>query len=320
MTKQIIAVISIICLLIFAPTAVAINAEMAELTVIVAYDKQPLKGISITICKVADAKIHEDKLSFDIIEKFAQTRADFSNLFTQKNIALATALHTYAVNNNVKMTEALTNNSGEAIFKNLTAGLYLVTQAQNDSSNYKIAPYLVMAPTIDLDNNEKWQYKVISYPKTEPVPLTREFDELSVLKVWKGTENDLPKSISVQLLRDGKPHGKAVVLNAEKVWAHTWKELDKNYTWTVDEPVVPSSFKKSISGNMQSGYIITNEKEKPSTSAYSSSKMDTPTGGERYFNPKTGDYDVLVLWVVLIIASLAIAVILIKKSKHILGR
>ena len=89
---------------------------------------------------------------------------------------------------------------------------------------------------------------------------------VSVEKHWKDQDNKdgvRPSSVSVQLYADGKASGDPVTLDAANSWKHTWSGLDKNasgkaITYTVKETGVPHGYTSTISGDMASGFTITN--------------------------------------------------------------
>jgi hypothetical protein len=89
---------------------------------------------------------------------------------------------------------------------------------------------------------------------TEYIPLT-------VQKVWQGKDDNRPQSVQVQLYKNGAPHGDPVVLSADNEWKHTWPQLESGVVWTVDESNVPQGYKKTISGDQNTGFIITNTYE-----------------------------------------------------------
>lgn len=89
---------------------------------------------------------------------------------------------------------------------------------------------------------------------------------VSVEKKWKDQDNkdgSRPSSVSVQLYANGKASGDPVTLDAANSWKHTWSGLDKNasgkaITYTVKETSVPHGYTSTISGDMASGFMVTN--------------------------------------------------------------
>lgn len=130
-------------------------------------------------------------------------------------------------------------------------------------------------------------------PEAEPI-------SLSVQKVWQG-EGPHPAQIGVQLYRDGAPQGEPVTLHEGNQWRHTWENLDALAQWTVDEVEVPPGYTKALSGNAQSGFVLTNTKTKPPNSSQpeedpSSLPENPPPVAAPPLSPKTHDPTRLWLW------------------------
>lgn len=82
--------------------------------------------------------------------------------------------------------------------------------------------------------------------------LVEGYDEvlITVRKVWVDNGENRPDSVTVQLLRDGKPFNE-VVLNESNKWTHTWDPLDGDYEWEVVEKNPPEGYKVTykVDGN-----------------------------------------------------------------------
>jgi len=246
------------CLLMPAPNALrAQGLGPSSLTVAMKYNNEPLGGQRVAVCLAADAREVNGSVVFEPAAAFVGAGADFTNLTKERNIALAASLNAYAGANSVARVTKITDSGGRAVFTDLPAGLYLVTQADSEQSEYVIAPYLVSVPVMN-ERTRAWEYNVTAYPKTEPVKRGR-VNSLSVYKVWAGAASPAG-GILVQLYRDGVPYGNCVTLHAGNLWSHTWDNLsqDDTWTWTVDEFDVPEGFAKAISGGASGGFVITN--------------------------------------------------------------
>ena len=89
--------------------------------------------------------------------------------------------------------------------------------------------------------------------------------DIPVTKVWVGPATD---SVTVNLYADGVKVD-TVQLTAANQWKHTFANLDKyengrEIVYTVDEVLIPG-YKTKITGDAQTGFIITNSKETPKT-------------------------------------------------------
>ncbi|MEA4923266.1 MAG: Cna B-type domain-containing protein [Eubacteriaceae bacterium] len=92
-------------------------------------------------------------------------------------------------------------------------------------------------------------------------PITyKKYEDVSVEKVWKGDKKaERPESIEVQLYNGSTAEGETVVLNEGNSWKYTWKDLDENGDWSVDEVSVPEGYGKTVT-NSGTNYVITNKK------------------------------------------------------------
>jgi hypothetical protein len=225
----------------------AIALEPLSLTVEMKYNEEPLAGLGVAVCPVANVREVDGATVFEAVPAFSGAEADFTDLTDEKNIALAASLNDYAFALNIERDIKSTDISRKAVFSGLTPGLYLIAQAEAENSGFIIAPYLVSV--VDSD--------VIAYPKAESVKHNTDVAPLSVYKVWVGADS-LPVSILVQLYRNGAPYGNSVTLNAGNHWSNTWDNLSLKDTWTVDELNAPAGYTKSISGSASGGFVITN--------------------------------------------------------------
>jgi hypothetical protein len=101
-----------------------------------------------------------------------------------------------------------------------------------------------------------------------------------VNKVWKDEGKDRPKSIKVQLYRDGTLY-EEVELSGKNDWTYTWEGLDYEAEWTVDEAKVPEKYVKTVQ-NEENVWTITNSRV-----------------------PDTGDRSHVFMWLILAGVSLA---------------
>lgn len=85
-----------------------------------------------------------------------------------------------------------------------------------------------------------WVFTAEAYD--DPTPPNPDYTYLTVKKIWEDADNvNRPKSVTVNLLKDGK-FSEKVVLNAANQWTYTWSRLDTDYDWTVEEAKVPSGY------------------------------------------------------------------------------
>ena len=83
---------------------------------------------------------------------------------------------------------------------------------------------------------------------------------VKVKKVWKGEDADRPKSVAMQLHKDGEAFDVPITLSGANGWSYTWNGLEKGPKWTVDEVNVPAGYSKAVTGDAANGFVVTNTK------------------------------------------------------------
>ena len=90
---------------------------------------------------------------------------------------------------------------------------------------------------------------------------------ISVTKTWSDGENQdgkRPNSVEVELLADGTRTGQSLTLDASNNWQASFSNLDKydssdnEIAYTVAEKTVPTGYRSTITGDMASGFVVTN--------------------------------------------------------------
>ena len=127
---------------------------------------------------------------------------------------------------------------------------------------------------------------------------------VSVTKMWSGDdESTRPASITVELLKDDEVIDSAVIEpNEDGEWTCEFTDLDKyeagkEIEYTVKETEVPEGYTSELSGDKDSGFVITNTKvveptpETPSTPDNGSSKKTSKKSNSGI--PQTGDQNAL---------------------------
>ena len=103
---------------------------------------------------------------------------------------------------------------------------------------------------------------------------------VSVTKAWDDANDQdgkRPSTVKVQLYADGQKSGAEVTLKAEDGWSHTWSDLPvkksgHEIVYTVKEVSNPSGYTASVTGDMSTGFTITNS-HTPSTTQFEVTKV-----------------------------------------------
>lgn len=240
------------------------------------------------------------------------------------------------------------NNLGRVVtfnpltFKEEGTYVYTLTELQGDNKNvkYDTTTYeltvtvtktvLASGKNAVLKIDSSWKKNGEAYNGLVPIFTNTtqkvETATLTVNKVWASDKaSSRPKSVNMQLYRNGSAYGAPVQLDANNNWSYTWKDLDKSYKWTVDEPTVPTGYTKTSKTtgtvctitNTGKNVAITTPSTtkptttKPSTTRTSNTKTTKPTitkpdttSSDRS-TPQTGDTTHLDWWVTGAIISLA---------------
>lgn len=133
---------------------------------------------------------------------------------------------------------------------------------------------LTVAESVDNDT-KVYTYSLVNKKQTE----------VSVKKVWDDSDDAhklRPASITVELLNRGEPAGKQLELSAENGWQGSFEKLPaylegKPAEYSVREVAV-KNYQAEVTGDVKSGYVITNKVEPP------------PSTPPKPGVPKTGDF------------------------------
>lgn len=208
-------------------------------------DKKPIVGAEFEICYVADVGINTDKkLNYAYTEIFENCDIPLTDP------QLAVKLSTYIEKNKISGEKMKTDTQGNAQWKDLTLGLYLVRQTGAVADYSTCSPFLV---TVPIQNDAGFTYDVNASPKTDIVRQV----SVSIKKVWNTDKaTKIPNSVTVQLLRDGTLV-KTASLDSGNNWQITYEDMPESDAYTVREIDVPEGFTATIS---QEGhdFVITN--------------------------------------------------------------
>lgn len=181
----------------------------------------------------------------------------------------------------VQLSTVNNNTQGNFSFKYQfeKEGLYTfrVTEVKGTDATiaYDASVYTI---TVYIGSNEQGLYEVgRTVMKNNVIQTEQSIDftnrkgkrDVTVTKVWKD-ENDQdgirPSEITVDLLQDGKPNAQFEIktLTAANGWSATWKDLPiatgtKQHQYTVLESSAGIGYTSTTSGDMDSGFTITNK-------------------------------------------------------------
>jgi hypothetical protein len=143
------------------------------------------------------------------------------------------------------------------------------------------------------------QYQVSVASKSEIIP-PQETDQeiqLNVIKLWKDKEgkNNRPKSVAVEIFKNGKSYKKVTLTNNNN-WSYSWSVKDDTTNWTVIERNVPSEYTLTVD-KRENSFVLIN--------TFVSQNPDEPIN-----DLQTGDTANIMFYVVLMLISGSMLIIL----------
>ena len=224
---------------------------------------------------------------------------------------------------NITVTKAWKHNGGKDLPESVVITLYKdgtayesVTLSEKNNWTYTWSELSdVYKWSVDeVEVPEGYEKKITSVDGCEfTVTNTRIIQDVTVSVTKKWADGDKPANVShptsvqVALYRDGVKY-QTVTLSASNNWSYTWDDLTDEYTWSVDEPTVPSGYIKKVDTTVSSG-----------TDGIAYSVTITNTYNT---NPKTGDDFHMGMWGMTMGISAAMMFILLilggdkKKGKY----
>ena len=203
-----------------------------------------IKDTELSIYKLADATSENHNLVFNYNELLNIYK---DNIKTGK---LSNEIINY-IKNNISSITKVTDSNGNIKFNDLDLGLYLIVQSKQTLNYSNIDSFLIYTPAII---NNKWSYDIEATPK---VDLYRLFD-LSVKKVWNVNDNNIPKQVTIELLKNDEVID-SVILNKENNWEHTWVQIEESDAYSVREINIPIDFTATYRKE-NNVFIVTNTK------------------------------------------------------------
>lgn len=271
-----------------------------SLQIKLAYEGEPLSGVSVTLHRVADISSTSPWITFTLAGCFENYPVDLVNLDNQGWASAAYTLASYAAADGISPDAVgMTAADGYASFSGLQEGLYLAQASRiTDAAGYiyTAAPVLLELPRYDV-NLQEWNVQAEAVMKVEREnPPDTSTTEIQVYKIWESEGVSRPSSVVVDLVEDGKVV-KSVTLDETNYWRHAFIGLDSEKKYHVVERSVPQGYTVSIAQS-ENRYTITN------TAGYApeeSAELKN-TGSQGGMIPQTG----LLWWPVPVLAIIGL--------------
>ena len=268
--------------------------EACQLAISYGYETTMFAGQTIKLYQVAEVS---SDFQYTLTPDFAESALSVNGIQTQGEWnTIRTTLESYIMANSIEADyEAVTEEDGQVIFSQLAPGLYLaseVTIAREELTCHFDAA-LVALPGLDFQGY--WQSQVDVAAKPEVLPPVGPDEEAwcKVVKLWQGNDTDRPKSVEVEIFRNGISYQK-VTLSEENQWSYRWSVKNDGASWQVAEQNVPVGYTVTVQAKGDT-FVVTNTWSDPND-------PQTP--------PQTGDSFPVMLFVVLFYLSGSLLLIL----------
>lgn len=312
MTKIKSLFVMILCIVLLIPcifvSAQSDPSKDVSLTVSYVDGETPVTDAEFSIYLVASA---DEYGALTVCDEFTEYKEKILNATSEDGwdslSDLVYTLESFVLYNSLTPADSgKTDVNGDLTFPtsntNLKHGLYLCISENCETNGilYDCAPFLILLPTADRNNNE-WVYDVTAVAKfTKNTLPENEKISKKVLKIWHddGNAQLRPESITVYLIKNGEVYD-TVKLTAEGNWRHTWDALDAKASWTVAEEV-PDGYAQILTVE-GSTFVITNTLKGTPPDGGETDEPDEPN------LPQTG----LLWWPVIMLLTLGLLFVVI---------
>lgn len=206
----------------------AAAADRSTLRIRYHYENEPIPGAEFHLFYMGEA---DGKGGFELNSTFAAYPVKTEYSSADEWTELAVTLKAYVEKDGLKADfSAVTDENGRIVFPDLSDGLYLVIGDKCSTEDYTCfaLPCVVALPAWEESGGSYVRDTTVSpklsrekNPENPPEPVSRK-----VIKVWEdnGNTSQRPKSITVDLLRDGTVYD-TVTLSYDTDWRYFWEEL-----------------------------------------------------------------------------------------------
>jgi len=269
--------ILLVILLIFVSMAsAAYGAVLCSLFVNLADDDgNAVSGVSVEMFRIAE----KTNSTFTVTDEFLSSGINAEDILNGNGAAVASRLQQYVFSHGLKGNVKKTDSLGQAGFRGLEEGIYLVMERGNQEVSFN--PYLVMLPDV---MGGLHQYVVNSSPKIS------ETDTLTVKVTIRWVDNNnaagkRPEGVIVQLLQEnasarlvrGSMVLRLAAVTGDMNWVYVFTGLDESGIYDVLQLPV-SGYETTYSGNMWDGFVITNTLQSDGPGSWYPEDPDNPEG------------------------------------------
>ncbi len=154
------ALLSCFCMNAFAAGAIDM-AKTGSIVVSIEYHDEAVSGGTLTLYHVAEPVWMNGEYVFEFTQQFEDCDLSLTQLDHQE---IANQYAEYATMHSLSGTTRKIDMNGQAEFKKLPLGLYLVVQKDAAAGYFPITPFLI---TVPISDGDEWVYDVDATPKID---------------------------------------------------------------------------------------------------------------------------------------------------------
>lgn len=188
-------------------------------------------GAEVSLYRVADINMIGDEITYTYCKDFADCQIPLTEL---ENADLALKLYDYTSARHLHGISLRTDKSGQVLFRNLKAGVYLGAETESGDEESLFTPFVVCLPSA---YNAQWSYDIDASPKVDVLRLT----DISVSKIWNDDGSQRPENVEIQLTKNNSIVD-TVELSDANEWNYIWKNMPYEEGWNVKEINVPQGY------------------------------------------------------------------------------
>lgn len=240
--------------------------KLSNVTLNYSYDDYEINDVKVKIYHIATI---QENFKYQLEDDFKNYPININNIKTNNEWDnVKQTLESYIKADNVPELKSYLIKDNKVGIKDLKVGLYLILTEVIDTKGYilSFSSHLLQVP--DLNNDGYWNYNIEIYPKPNVFTPKYEIVEYSVIKEWEDNEKDRPKSIEVEIYKDGNLTFNQT-LSSFNNWTYKWQTEDDGSKWTVVERNVPEGYNVKVINNDRNFTIVNThsnyEEENPQT-------------------------------------------------------
>lgn len=159
-----------------------------EISVTMRYNSETVAGGNLILFRVGDVVGSDNSLSFELDDTYKNSNADLTDITSS---SLVKALEKFAVDKKIEGTEIEIDSNGEARFRQVTPGIYMICQTKAAKDFNKIASFIV---TVPMNNGGAYLYEIDASPKVQLSKSPKDTTPVFTIPSEKPKQGRLPQT------------------------------------------------------------------------------------------------------------------------------